>query len=964
MKRSSSVLRSLSLLAFFLRLSTLPTHVTVAYAQTAGAAAVSGFVLDPDQAAIPGAKLTLTANTGDQKTTTSGADGAYRFTALPAGTYSLKVDVEGFAPFVRQDIRIGSASLTLNVPITTVTSEQQMNVTTENTQVSVDSDSNASSVVIKGKELEALSDDPDELESQLSALAGPSAGPNGGQIYIDGFTGGQLPPKSSIREIRVNQNPFSAQYDRPGFGRVEVFTKPGTDHLHGNLSVQGNAKAFNTSSPFLGSSNVQPDYHRLFLLGSMTGPLTSGSSYSLGGNYREIQDNSIFSGQIISSSASSNVLCAPGDTSCSLNSYPSQYRATFHPQTRYEFTPRIDMALTPNNTLTVRYQFEHNSQTNAGLGSTSLPTAAYNSTGREHQVQISDTQVFGSRVVNETRLALTRATSIEAPSSTSASVSVPGYFSGGGSSAGTQSSTNDQVELQNYTSIVLRQNSIRAGVRLRYYREALFSTAGSNGTFTYQSAADYINNKPFQYRITSINNPRAEQGLSDLGLYAEDDWRVKSNFLLSYGLRYESQSAIHSGADLAPRVALSYGILRNGNPSTVIRAGYGIFYDRFGLNDVLQTDLQNGTNQVAMIYRSPSAGCSPANVGLCGSSASVSNTVYQLGAGLRSAYTMQSQVGVDQQVGKRSTLSFNYVNSLGEHQYMSRAIPTATGNIAYQYQSGGIFRQNQFVVNIRTQLSNKFSLFGFYALNYANSNADGADNFPTDSLNPKTDYGRALFAQKHRVFLFGNWSAPGGVNLSPFLAVNSGSYYNITTGTDLNGDSVINDRAGFANGTSGDCKNALDFTTTVTGANRVPQGYCTGPSNVQFNLRAVKVFGFGNRETAQTPQQGAGPGGPGGGGPPPGGPGGGGGPRGGGPGGPGGFGGGISSRNRYTINIGAQIQNLFNFVPYATPNGVLSSYNADPSKSLFGKSTSLAGFGPGGGSSAVRTITLQLNFGF
>src|SRR5207253_6504004 len=59
---------------------------------------------------------------------------------------------------------------------------------------------NASSVVISGKDLDALSDDPDELQSELQALAGPSAGPNGGQIYIDGFTGGQLPPKSRSEE--------------------------------------------------------------------------------------------------------------------------------------------------------------------------------------------------------------------------------------------------------------------------------------------------------------------------------------------------------------------------------------------------------------------------------------------------------------------------------------------------------------------------------------------------------------------------------------------------------------------------------------------------------------------------------------------------------------------------------------------------------------------------------------------
>lgn len=265
-------------------------------------------------------------------------------------------------------------------------------------------------------------------------------------------------------------------------------------------------------------------------------------------------------------------------------------------------------------------------------------------------------------------------------------------------------------------------------------------------------------------------------------------------------------------------------------------------------------------------------------------------------------------------------------------------------------------------------MSSRLSLFGFYSLQYANSNANGPDNFPTDSLNPKTDYGRSLFAQRHRVFLFGNIQAKYGINLSPFLSVNSGNFYNITTGTDVNGDTIINDRAGFANGVSGNCKTATDFTTAVTAANRVAPGYCTGPSNVQGNIRIVKVFGFGKKAAA--PGGGAQAGGPGAGGPPPGGGGPGGGPGGGGGrggpggGGPGGFGGGIASRNKYTLNIGAQIQNLFNYVPYATPNGSLSSYNADPSKNLFGRSTSLSAFGPGGSSSAVRTVTLQMNFSF
>ena len=110
--------------------------------------------------------------------------------------------------------------------------------------------------MLSGKDLEALPDDPDELQSDLEALAGPSAGPNGGQLYIDGFTAGQLPPKSSIREIRINQNPFSAEYDKLGYGRIEIFTKPGTDKYHGQFSVEGNSSGLNTRNPFLGDADA------------------------------------------------------------------------------------------------------------------------------------------------------------------------------------------------------------------------------------------------------------------------------------------------------------------------------------------------------------------------------------------------------------------------------------------------------------------------------------------------------------------------------------------------------------------------------------------------------------------------------------------------------------------------------------------------------------------------------------
>ena len=151
-------------------------------------------------------------------------------------------------------------------------------------------DANASSLVLSGKDLDALSDDPDELQSELQALAGPSAGPNGGQIYIDGFTGGQLPPKSSIREIRINQNPFSAQYDRMGFGRIEILTKPGTDKLHGQASFSDNHSFMDALNPF---AATEPDFSTQMLSGNVGGPLGKKLSYQINAERRNINEAAV-----------------------------------------------------------------------------------------------------------------------------------------------------------------------------------------------------------------------------------------------------------------------------------------------------------------------------------------------------------------------------------------------------------------------------------------------------------------------------------------------------------------------------------------------------------------------------------------------------------------------------------------------------------------------------------------------
>ena len=337
---------------------------TVAGAQ--GTGAIHGQVLDPSGAAVADASVIVTTPDGQTLGAVANATGAFDFKNLAAGTYKVEVIAKGFAPFSNAAVQVTSGqTLQFKASLEIEVEQQQVVVTDSPVAVDVSPTNNAGAVTLSGSDLDALPDDPDELQTDLEALAGPSAGPNGGQFYIDGFTGGQLPPKSAIREIRINSNPFSAQYDKVGYGRIEVFTKPGTDKWHGSVSVNANASGLNSKNPFFESSaatEAYPSYYSTQYSGNVGGPLSSKASFFTSVDIRDINDLSIINAQILNSAFQ-----------------PVPFSdAVPDPKRRYNIAPKLDYALSKNNTLTVRYQYWRNTEDNAGIGGFVLPSAAYN----------------------------------------------------------------------------------------------------------------------------------------------------------------------------------------------------------------------------------------------------------------------------------------------------------------------------------------------------------------------------------------------------------------------------------------------------------------------------------------------------------------------------------------------------------------------------------------------------------
>lgn len=901
---------------------------------------LTGQITDPSGASIPGAAVTVTSAQGTVKVAESDAQGRYTVDGLTPATYTVRATAQGFALFekIGLDLSAGGAAR-LDIPMIVVAEKQEVTVS-DTAHVDVDPSNNVGALVMKGDDLDSLSDDPDDLQNDLEALAGPAAGPNGGQIYIDGFTGGQLPPKESIREIRINQNPFSAEYDKLGFGRIEVFTKPGTDKFRGQVFFNFGDSIFNARNPF---APDKPPYQNRMFSGNLSGPLGKKASFFIDAESRDQQETSVISALTVTGPFSQAVLA---------------------PQLRTTISPRIDYQVNSKNTLVGRYRYMNATLDNQGIGVFTLPSREYNVHNGEQSASLTDTIMVSSSVINETRFQYIHDTFQQLGNDSAPGISVLGAFTGGGTpfGSGQSFSNEDHYELQNFTSIVHGTHFFKFGGRLRDVRLNDLSTGNYNGTYTFTSLEAYEEGLPSQFSIVA-GTPLAVVKQYDAGLFATDDWRLRPNFTLSLGVRFETQDNIGDRADIAPRVGFAWGVGggKSGTPKTVIRGGFGIFYDRFSESYVMTALQQNGILQQQYVVNDPTF---YPNVPSLTDLTPASSTIREIDAHLHAPYTMQSAIGVERQLPKNISLSVNYTHSRGVDVLRSRNINAPlpgtynplvpgsgefpygdVGNI-YLYESSGLFTQNQLIANVNARVNAKLNLFGYYVLGKAESNTDGAGTFPSNPYDEQPDWGRAGFDVRNRVFVGGSIVTPLGLRFSPFIIAQSGAPFDITIGEDLNGDSIFNDRPAFAGPNAADpilTKYGLFDANPQTGETIIPRNYGNGPAQFSVNLRVSRTFGFGGERGG-----GAMPGGGGmmGGGPR----GGGGGPMRGGP-----FGDAVTGQ-RYNLTIGVSARNLFNDVNLAPPIGNLSS-------PLFGTSNALAS-GFFGSASANRRVEMQVRFSF
>jgi hypothetical protein len=880
---------------------------------------VRGVVTDPSGSSVPAAQISLTSANGSSRSAKTDIRGMYQFNNVAPGAYAVRVTANGFTPSERANYEVVSGTQVLDFPLAVAAAKESVTVQ-DALHVDVDPSSNASALVLRGKELDALADDRDDLAVDLAALAGPAAGPNGGQIYIDGFTGGRLPPKSSIREVRINQNPFSAQYDRIGMGRVEVFTKPGAEDFHGEIQTHDGSDILNSRNPF---TPVKPKWQRLGLEGEVGGPL--GKKTSIFGDFevRKFTENSFVNARTL-------------DDNLQVVAFS---QGVLTPRRDTEENVKLDRQLSKDHTLTLRYTFARQTIDSQGASGFSLPSRTYNSYDAEDTVQFAETGVYGVHSVNETRGRYSRTRSRQEGNAALPTTTVLDAFTGGGPPLSLSFTNQDRIELQNLTTLTHGVHLLRWGGRLRgiYLKDQ--DTQNYTGTFTFSSLESYRTTllgrqsgwSPQQIRAAgggatqfsiAAGNPLASLSQFDVGFFVLDDWRVRPNFTLSLGLRYETQTRLADHRDFAPRLSLAWGLAPKGKTAkTVLRAGAGLFYDRVSETLSLDALRRDGIHQQQFVVESPDFyPVVPQVTDLLNTRAP--QAVRELYNHMQAPFMAQYGAGIERQLPGNVVLAVNYLHSRGWHNLRSRSIAApATASSAgttaiYLYESSGIFKQNQLVTSLNARVSPRVSFSGSYTLGKANSDTDGAGTFPADPYNLRPEYGRAAFDIRHRVQFNGAFSAPWGVRFSPLLTASSARPFNITVGRDLNSDTLFTDRPAFATDLSRatvrqTAFGAFDLAPTP-GQILIPRNYGIGPGLVSLNLRVAKSFKLGQEVKGK--------------------------------------------RDPMELTITALSRNVLNHPNVALPVGNLSS-------PLFGQSTALAS-GGGNSASGSRRIELQLRLAF
>lgn len=747
------------------------------------AVTLTGTVLDQNAAVLSGARVTLKGGEPSRSlSTTTDASGAFRFEKLNAGGFEILVTKEGFSPTTVRGAIGNRPPTPLRIVLPVADLRQEISVSDANTQVNTDAGGNLDVVSLNR---EALNNLPALDQNYIGALSrflsAGATGTGGVTLVVDGMEASKVGVSpSAIQEIRINNNPYSAEFSRPGRGRIEVITKPGSAQFHGEFNFLFRDQHLNARDVFAPAR--RPEQRRIYE-GNLTGPLIRSKAHPttfLISFDREEEDLQ-------------SIISAFGPNGTIRNTFPRTVRDL-------DFSVRVTRQMTDKSTFSALYSYEDEKVSNQGVGGFNLPEVATNFKNHEDLLRFNHNWIISPKLVHQISVLLGRYDTPTVSVNQAQRIIVQDHFTSGGAQADTLR-TEAHWTLNEALTWSQGKHVIKGGIQVPdFSRRGINDRSNSAGTFSFSSLKDYLERRPFKFE--------QQQGVTKLvfweivmGAFAQDEIRLRPNLSVAVGLRYDRQNYFNEdGNNFAPRLSVAWA--PDKKRKTVIRGGLGIFYDRTGpapIFDLLRFDGQRLRKYVLNNPGFPdpfSAGQSLPNE---------PSSIVRLASDVVIPYTLQSSIGLERQLQKSLTLTMNYYLTRGVNLFRSRDVnaplsplfdprPDPNFSLVRQIESTGRQTGHSLEAGLRGNITPYFNGMVQYVFGHARNDTSGIAAFPAYSYDLTGEWARADFDVRHRFNLLGTIKAGKYFNLGAGVTLNTGAPYTIITGDDDNGDSLTLER--------------------------------------------------------------------------------------------------------------------------------------------------------------------------
>jgi len=800
---------------------------SAARAQRAMSQPVTGVVLDTTGGVLPNADVVLTTTSGGTvQQTTADAAGNFRFDAVPQGRYEVHVAFEGFQPTTSR-VTVGArppSPLRITLPLASV--KQEVTVSNQAAEVSTGAATNSDAVTIDQAMLDSLPVFDQDLISTLSRFLDAGALGNGGAtVVVNGMEVSALRVSASaVQQIKINQDPYSAEYARPGRGRIEILTKPGSSEYHGEANVFFRDAALDAQNAF---AFTKPDDRKHIVEGTLGGPVGSGgkTSFMLSG-HDQVEDQQAF-------------VYAVGLDGIIQQVAPQANRQSL---IAGSITRQVSNAVT----IAVRPNYEYESSKNRGVGGTTLVGAGTNFEHREEQITYTQQTIFRPTLVSQFQVLFGHEREPTVSVSPAQGLVVAGAFTGGGGQ-GDLTRTETHMQLNASLGWTKGRHLVQAGFQLPDWSERGFDDRTNfGGTFYFASLPPYQAGRPYAF-VQQRGNGVLSFLEKQVGAYVKDDFQWSPSVTLSYGVRYDWQNYFGDTNNLAPRSSIAYA--PGAKKTNVIRAGVGVFNDRSGPVAIADLLHYQPGGLVKSVITDPGFPDPYAN----GPAVAQPPSLVVLAPDVQIPQTVQYSVGVDHQLSKSTTLSVTYTGSHGFHLFRSRDInapppplyqsrPDPTVGVLREIESSGRQQSDSLSVTLRGRMTKWFNGQAQYALARTHNDTNGINWFPANDYDLSGEYARADFDRRQRLVLLGRVAPRKIADIGVSLTVNSAGPY-----TELLGVDVYNNARGRAR-PPGVARNTLEAAGFASLDLRIARDIPLGPGKSERELTiGADVFNVTNR---------------------------------------------------------------------------------------------------------------------